>query len=123
MGPQGLKERAQEVCRFYTGGLAIHFRAEEEVLFPFMSATITESRGIIDRLLQDHETIRDAVSRLEAGTEVARTLFDLGDLLERHIRREERELFPLFERHVNETDAESVSQKIQGVLAPQRSAK
>ena len=30
-------------------------------------------------------------------TGLAKLIFDLGDLLERHIRKEERELFPLFE--------------------------
>lgn len=121
MGPQGLKERAEEASQFYAGSLVAHFRAEEEVLFPFMSAAIRESRSIIDQLLQEHRRIRDAVSRLEAGSDVAKILFDLGDLLERHIRKEERELFPLFEEHVSDTDAEAVGRKIQRALAPQQS--
>ena len=41
-----------------------------------------------------------AIPQLEAGTGLAKLIFDLGDLLERHIRKEERELFPLFEQHV-----------------------
>jgi len=43
-------------------------------------------------------------------------VFDVGDLLERHIRKEERELFPLFEAHVDAARAASVGAELKQIL-------
>jgi iron-sulfur cluster repair protein YtfE (RIC family) len=107
MGAAGLRERAKEVLDFFTANLIAHFSAEEKVLFPALRVAAPQSFALIDDLCRDHEQIRAAMPALETGTGLAKIIFDLGDLLERHIRREERELFPLFERHF-ETDKADV---------------
>jgi hypothetical protein len=43
-------------------------------------------------------------------------IFDLGDLLERHIRREERELFPIFEQHAAMIGADEIAEKLTDFL-------
>ena len=118
VGTEGLRERAQEFLTFYTSNLVQHFRAEEEVLFPLLRSVVPESGEMIDELVQNHAQIRAAIPQLEAGTGLAKLIFDLGDLLERHIRKEERELFPLFEQHVEGGKAESVGAAIKKILAP-----
>jgi hemerythrin-like domain-containing protein len=95
-----------------------HFRAEEEALFPLLRSAAPESEAMIDELLRDHEKIRQAIPQLENGTSLAKLIFDLGDLLERHIRKEERELFRLFEQHVESRQAEAVGEEIKKVLNP-----
>jgi hemerythrin-like domain-containing protein len=67
-------------------------------------------------LLSQHEQLRQAVAKLEADSGLAKLVFELGDLLERHIRKEERELFPLFEAHVDAARAESVGTEIKKIL-------
>ncbi len=49
-------------------------------------------------------------------SELPKALFDLGDILERHIRREERELFPLFEHYVPPAEAEQAKGEIERIL-------
>jgi hemerythrin-like domain-containing protein len=116
MGAEGLQARAREVLAFYSTHLARHFRAEEEVLFPLLQSLVPESRPIIDQLLREHEQIRSAVKQLEKAAGAAKILFDLGDALERHIRKEERELFPLFEQRVDNVEAEAAGDKIKAIL-------
>ena len=116
MGAQGLRERAKEFHTFFSHNLVRHFRAEEQILFPLIGSLVPESQSIIDRLLKDHEEIRTANKRLESETGLGKLIFDLGDLLERHIRTEERELFPLFERHVGVTEAEGTAEEIRKIL-------
>ena len=116
MGAQGLRERAKEFHTFLANNLVRHFRAEEQILFPLIGSLVPESQSIIDRLLKDHEEIRTANKRLESETGLGKLIFDLGDLLERHIRTEERELFPLFERHVGVTGAEGAAEEIRKIL-------
>jgi iron-sulfur cluster repair protein YtfE (RIC family) len=119
MGAAGLRERAREFLSFYTGNLLAHFRAEEEVLFPLIGSAVPGSSAIINELVRDHEQIRGAVAQLESGDGLAKLIFDLGDLLERHIRKEERELFPLFDKHVNAAESEAAGHEIKKILEAQ----
>ncbi|MGE5817405.1 MAG: hemerythrin domain-containing protein [Deltaproteobacteria bacterium] len=115
VGVKGLRERAQEFREFFAGNLVNHFRAEEEVLFPEISARIPESRDLIDLLVREHEQMRSAIRNLQEEG-LAKLVFDLGDLLERHIRKEERELFPLFEQNADLFDVETVGERITNIL-------
>jgi len=116
LGAAGLAERAKEFIDFYRQNLVAHFRAEEDALFPWMQANIAESAPIIDELLRQHEEIRQIAVRIGAGQGLPKLIFDIGDLLERHIRKEERELFPLFEAQVAPIDAEQIGVKIKNSL-------
>ena len=62
-----------------------------------------------------------AIPQLEGETGLAKLIFDLGDLLERHIRKEERELFPLFEQHVEGGSAANAGEEIKRILASESS--
>lgn len=119
MGAEGLRLRAQEFLEFYRANLVAHFKAEEELLFPVMRQQVAGCAAMLDELIKDHEQLRRAMTQLEAGTGLAKLIFDLGDLLERHIRREERELFPLFEAQVDAAQAEELGAKLQERLKPQ----
>ncbi|HEX9143112.1 MAG TPA: hemerythrin domain-containing protein [Candidatus Binatia bacterium] len=115
-GAEGLRERAREFREFFAENLVNHFRAEEEVLFPELSARIPESRDLIDLLVREHEQMRSAIPNLQEEIGLAKIVFDLGDLLERHIRKEERELFPLFEENADLFDVETVGERITNIL-------
>jgi len=116
IGAEGLQMRAQEILEFYRDNLAAHFKAEEEVLFPLMRDQVAGCGDMLDQLVCDHEQLRRAMPQLEAGTGLAKLIFDLGDLLERHIRKEERDLFPLFEAQVNGGVAEEMGARIKKLL-------
>jgi iron-sulfur cluster repair protein YtfE (RIC family) len=116
MGAEGLRARAQEFLEFYRANLVAHFKAEEKVLFPLMRDRVAGCAAMLDQLVQDHEQLRRAMPQLESGTGLAKLIFDLGDLLERHIRKEERELFPLFEAHVDAAQADAIGGVVKKLL-------
>ncbi len=116
MGAAGLRQRAEEVLEFYEKNLVCHFRAEEEVLFPSLRTLVPQSAALIDELLRQHDHIRRAMPQLESGTGLAKLIFDLGDLIETHIRKEERELFPIFEKLMAPTHAEAIGAELKKVL-------
>jgi hemerythrin-like domain-containing protein len=116
MGAAGLRKRAAEVVAFYDSNLRAHFRAEEEALFPQLGILIPQSRELMESLSGEHEQMRRAIEQIKTGAGLAKLIFDLGDLLERHIRKEERELFPLFEQQVDASQAEAIGAEIDKVL-------
>jgi hemerythrin-like domain-containing protein len=58
--------------------------------------------------------------QLERDSGLAKVIFDLGDLLERHIRKEERELFPLLENHLGAMEAEETGEAIRKILGHEK---
>jgi iron-sulfur cluster repair protein YtfE (RIC family) len=116
LGALGLRERANEFLEFYRANLVPHFRAEETVLFPPLRETMPGSAPLVDELCRQHEELHRTVPGLESGTGLAKLIFDLADLLERHIRKEERELFPLFETHFDDAAAERIGVELKRIL-------
>ena len=112
-----MRERATEVAQFFATDLVPHFRAEEEILFPLVRSAVPPSVPIVEQLLKEHEQISAMVENLKRGQGLSQILFDLGDLLERHIRYEERELFPLYEENVAGQEANLAGEKIRQLLA------
>lgn len=78
---------ARGFAAFFERETLRHFR-EEEQLFPLAPE---EAHPLVERLLAEHAEIRALVEGLPA------TAAEAAALLERHIRAEERELFPLVE--------------------------
>ncbi len=114
--PKALREQAEEVKDFFHKNLWRHFEAEEKVLFPLMVSLSLDSKAMVAKLASEHEMVRKEVAALEGESQLAKTLFNLGDLLEHHVRTEERELFPLFEQTVSAEQAEKARLEIQTIL-------
>jgi hemerythrin-like domain-containing protein len=85
-----------EFLRFFAAETTRHFREEEELVFPLLYGDEPEE---LREVLVQHQRIRALAVRLRAGEDVAQ---ELGELLETHIRLEERELFELIQRRVPE---------------------
>jgi mannose-6-phosphate isomerase-like protein (cupin superfamily) len=84
---------------FYAAVNVPHFREEEETLFPLVAGD-EEARPLVVEALLDHQRLHALVAELRRSTDVRRPMREIADLLEAHVRREERELFPLIERLV-----------------------
>jgi hemerythrin-like domain-containing protein len=105
--------QAQNVEDFFAKHLAQHFRDEEEILFPEAASISPAGRGMVDELVADHEEMRRLAGSLtdknvgptRLGDPVrgplAQKLKEFGEILERHIRREEREFFPFCESNMS----------------------
>ncbi|MFN8542935.1 MAG: hemerythrin domain-containing protein [Candidatus Binatia bacterium] len=103
--------RTHEVLDHFTTKLVAHFRAEEEVLFPALAARVAAGSAVallLEALVAEHrelERLRDAIGTA-GGDDAARAplLTAFADLLERHVRIEERQLFVQFDDLVPDPD-------------------
>jgi quercetin dioxygenase-like cupin family protein len=93
---------ADDFVRFVEGEGSTHFREEEEIIFPLLAAYLDQPSELIDRALVEHGRLRAAAVRFGQCPEQVATdvVASVAWLLEAHIRREEREIFPLVERVV-----------------------
>jgi hemerythrin-like domain-containing protein len=77
---------------------ARHFRAEEELLLPAYARHTRSDRPEIVRVLTEHVDLSRRGQDLETRSDPdPAALSELGERLERHIRFEECELFPMIE--------------------------
>ena len=99
--PDQDKERGHFVAEFYRKHLTHHFLVEEQSLFPLIVQHVPEGKTLVTELLEEHRRIEQLVDECEhaEAASIPPVLKEFSELLERHIRKEERKLFPLFEEH------------------------
>ncbi|HXG00099.1 MAG TPA: hemerythrin domain-containing protein, partial [Bacteroidota bacterium] len=85
-------EQARRVQEFYERDLRSHFAAEEEAVFPVMKAHSPRSASTVNTLIEQHRQLEQLVARIATAQdrELEQALVAFGELLERHIRIEER---------------------------------
>ncbi|HLI31208.1 MAG TPA: hemerythrin domain-containing protein [Solirubrobacteraceae bacterium] len=91
-----------------------HFRKEEEVLAPALAAH-PSGAPLRERMLAEHRQIRARSDALLSSPDPARqtaALAALGELLRRHVRFEENELFPLLEASLDAEQLEEIGRRL-----------
>jgi hemerythrin-like domain-containing protein len=96
------------VAFFQTNGRE-HFREEEEILLPALGRLGEAWTPDIQEMLHQHLLIRAKVADLEANlregySPTENDLCELGILLDRHVRLEERRIFPYIEKVLPESE-------------------
>ena len=101
---RGIEERlrqAKEFLAFFQTETTVHFREEEEVVFPLVVQE-HEAEPVLKRVMLDHLRIHSLVrtlgSEADGGTVDGEVLTNVAGALEAHIRFEEKTVFPLIER-------------------------
>jgi hemerythrin-like domain-containing protein len=104
---------AAAMLEFYDADGRAHFEIEEGILLPaWLELDPAADRAAAERVLSEHLSIRCEVRRLRAGTVGLDGLHRLGEALERHVRFEERELFPAIEAALDETALARVGREV-----------
>jgi iron-sulfur cluster repair protein YtfE (RIC family) len=98
---EGRRAATGEFLGFFSTETLTHFREEEELLFPLLVDQEGEARSLLVQALLEHQRVHALVARLQEEPD-ASTMRELADLLQAHVRLEERQLFPLIEAVVPE---------------------
>jgi hemerythrin-like domain-containing protein len=111
---QGLKAdvATDRICKyvqyFWRHHLQPHFREEEDILF----AQVTDSQ--VQRAINEHKYIGARIESLTGSDKKERTaLAKIADMVDEHVRFEERVLFPHLERKLSEEQLESIGSLLQ----------
>lgn len=116
-GETWARAKAAQAAQFFASDLAPHFKAEEEVLFPAMR-DFAGAPELLGELISQHRRLETLAEQLQGaeGARRAETLAEFADMLEAHIRKEERELFPLYEEQAGAELASEVGRAIRDII-------
>ena len=95
---------ASDFVEFFRNEERLHLRGEEEALFPLFLKHVRSQPAPLREARVQHVQLEGFARKLEiavaAGSVDRETLAAAGELLDAHIRLEERQLFPLIEELV-----------------------
>jgi len=95
---------AREFVEFFRNEERVHLRDEEEELFPLFLRYVQSQPAPLREARVQHVQLEGFARKLEIGAAAGitdrETLDAAGELLDAHIRLEERQLFPLIEELV-----------------------
>jgi len=107
------KELSQKVAVMAEAELFGHFSVEEEILFPAVRGVL-DSSGVLDELIAQHREMEKLIERIAGAGNPERIplLQEFGELLSRHIRTEERQLFQEIQAKVAAEELGKLGQEI-----------
>lgn len=110
--PSTLEGKKDYTISFYNSELVQHFKDEEEILFPLVKNKNSDLNTMISEIISEHRKMESLVKELENTIKLEDLLDELGQLLEKHIRKEERELFVEIEKNLSDSEFSFLSEKI-----------
>ncbi len=106
--PGDARGKTKYALEFYTKELLPHFAAEEAV-FKKIKNVDTELDKHLEEVIEEHHSLRLLFEGLAGNAEDTSYQDVIGQVLEKHIRREDRELFPMIERLVGDDMMASIA--------------
>ena len=110
--PSTLEGKKEYAISFYRTELVKHFEDEEKILFPSVIKRDDEVDKLIEEVISEHRKMESLVKDLMRKSDVTDLLDELGRLLEKHIRKEERKLFPKIEEILSEGELKTIGKKL-----------
>ena len=107
--PDTIDGKVEHTIYFYNNELVKHFRNEEEILFPPAKGKDELLDKLIKEIILEHKKIKSLVESLKTTNNYEEMLDELGNLLESHIRKEERKLFPKIESVLSLDELEKIA--------------
>jgi hemerythrin-like domain-containing protein len=105
-----LEEIMKDANDFWNPNGQEHFREEEEILLPAYAQYEDINKTEMIEMLLEHVQIRALFDKLLKSEETdINVMHELGALLEAHIRKEERVIFPMIEKALPEEKLEELT--------------
>ncbi|MDP4192289.1 MAG: hemerythrin domain-containing protein [Bacteroidota bacterium] len=93
-------QKAKYAIDFFYSDLIKHFRLEEDILYPFVKGLDRSLDEMFIEIISEHKKIEEYINKLKNNNEIIEIIDimdTLGKLLESHIRKEEKIVFPKIE--------------------------
>ncbi len=101
--PIDLAGKAAYALQFYHQELVKHFLSEEKIIIGKIKGINDQLDRLSDEIFLEHKELKLLFEAIPISECLENHLDSIGYALEKHIRKEEREFFPLIQDSCNET--------------------
>ena len=95
--PADLNSKADYAIRFYRDKLIKHFDEEEQSVIKKIKGINVDLDKLGSEIVEEHVRLKSSFESIKDSDDLATHLDKLGCALEKHIRKEERQFFPLIQ--------------------------
>ena len=100
--PEDVAGKANYALEFYRDKLVKHFKQEEQAVIKKIKGIDPRIDKLGDEIVEEHRTLTRLFTGIKDADDLVLQLDSLGIALEQHIRKEERQLFPLIQECCSE---------------------
>lgn len=111
--PVDTEGKIEYAITFYNKELIAHFEQEEKMM-QLLAGINPQLDGLVSDIMAEHVLLRQLFNGLGNHEDPVNALDVLGNTLDKHIRKEERELFPMIENNCDE----KIMASIEKIVAP-----
>ena len=108
--PTDIEGKAAYAVKFYHDELVTHFLSEEKMVLDKIKGINEKLDALSDEIFHEHRELGLLFELLPVSGKLEEHLDTLGYVLEKHIRKEERVLFPLVQESCSETLLTEIAQ-------------
>jgi iron-sulfur cluster repair protein YtfE (RIC family) len=110
--PTTIEGKKEYTVLFYSSDLIKHFNDEEQILFPLVKGRSNTVDNQINEIIDEHRKMENLISEIQNIDDFEKILNEFGTLLEKHIRKEERELFNEIEKLLSGNELSEIETKL-----------
>lgn len=108
--PTDIEGKITYALSFYSGPLKRHF-IQEEKLWDYVKSKSENILKVVCELQEERKKLQELFQALEQK-KLATDLHEIGELLERHVRKEERALFQQIQQDLTEEELSAIPDSI-----------
>ncbi|MFO7447337.1 MAG: hemerythrin domain-containing protein [Ignavibacteriaceae bacterium] len=112
--PSTAEGKAAYTLEFYNEHLVPHFHQEENVLYPLVKNKNKKLDDLFAEIFEEHKTISRLINDLKNKEFKEDILYLLGDILNKHIKKEEKELFMLIQETLSGEELSHLADLLEG---------
>lgn len=110
--PADLEGKADYAIQFYRDELIKHFDEEEQAVIKKIKGISIDLDKLANEIMEEHKELLDSFALIKNTGDLEAHLDKLGTALEKHIRKEEREFFPLIQKLCSEKILSEIEQAL-----------
>ena len=118
--PLGKMNYAKEI---YYKELEHHFRDEEQFVFPFIKGKDESLDQLVLEIMGEHIILKEKIPSLTENPNLVDQLDEIGEMLELHVRKEERMLFEKTQLVLNDKELKLIKNKFDESRSQNKSCK
>jgi len=110
--PKDIEGKLKFTFDTYNSSLKKHFDDEEKTLFPLIAGKDELLDTLINEIITEHRLLEKLIADLTTSKNQIDLLDEIGNILDNHIRKEERDLFPEAQDVLTESELSAIEKNL-----------